>query len=156
MYTGLARMFGDFAVQCTWEGDNTVMALQTAKFLIKECNSGESALPYFDKHIAKKWSANGRGEFGGVRDVDLMMEAFRYLLSRKIKYNAKKLDLYQSKERDLLLSKDYGVPQTIVRKSLHKKRKSLYKKVRTVVQKMFTSSTTGTYFVFFFHLYIPL
>ena len=27
-------MFTDFAVQCTWEGDNTVMALQTARYLV--------------------------------------------------------------------------------------------------------------------------
>jgi acyl-CoA oxidase len=28
-------MFNDFAVMCTWEGDNTVMAKQTARYLIK-------------------------------------------------------------------------------------------------------------------------
>ena len=33
-YTSMGRMFTDFAVQCTWEGDNTVMALQTARYLV--------------------------------------------------------------------------------------------------------------------------
>lgn len=33
-YAALGRMFADFAVQCTWEGDNTVMALQTARYLV--------------------------------------------------------------------------------------------------------------------------
>ena len=30
-YTGLSGTLQDFAVMCTWEGDNTVMALQTAR-----------------------------------------------------------------------------------------------------------------------------
>ena len=34
-YTSLGRMFTDFAVQCTWEGDNTVMALQTSRYMPK-------------------------------------------------------------------------------------------------------------------------
>ncbi len=33
-YAGLASMFQDFAVQCTWEGDNTVMTLQLGRYLI--------------------------------------------------------------------------------------------------------------------------
>ncbi|ORX97270.1 acyl-CoA oxidase [Basidiobolus meristosporus CBS 931.73] len=33
-YTGLASMYSDFAVQCTWEGDNTILTLQTGRSLI--------------------------------------------------------------------------------------------------------------------------
>lgn len=33
-YAGLASMFQDFAVQCTWEGDNTVMTLQLGRYLV--------------------------------------------------------------------------------------------------------------------------
>ncbi|ORY04711.1 acyl-CoA oxidase [Basidiobolus meristosporus CBS 931.73] len=33
-YTGLASLYQDFAVQCTWEGDNTILALQAGRFLI--------------------------------------------------------------------------------------------------------------------------
>lgn len=33
-YAGLATLFQDFAVQCTWEGDNTVLTLQTGRYLI--------------------------------------------------------------------------------------------------------------------------
>lgn len=29
----------DFAVNCTWEGDNTVMALQSARALVKSMNA---------------------------------------------------------------------------------------------------------------------
>ncbi|KAK9686324.1 fatty-acyl coenzyme A oxidase, variant 2 [Basidiobolus ranarum] len=42
-YTGLASMYQDFAVQCTWEGDNTILTLQTGRSLInyyQEAKSG--------------------------------------------------------------------------------------------------------------------
>lgn len=31
-YNGLSGTLQDFAIMCTWEGDNTVMALQTARY----------------------------------------------------------------------------------------------------------------------------
>eukprot|EP01121_Diplochlamys_sp_Union-15-3_P005599 TRINITY_DN1592_c0_g1_i1.p1 TRINITY_DN1592_c0_g1~~TRINITY_DN1592_c0_g1_i1.p1 ORF type:complete len:702 (-),score=118.60 TRINITY_DN1592_c0_g1_i1:21-2126(-) len=34
-YNGLSQSFNDFAVMATWDGDNTVLALQTARYLIK-------------------------------------------------------------------------------------------------------------------------
>lgn len=33
-YNGFASMYNDFAVHCTWEGDNTILALQSGRFLI--------------------------------------------------------------------------------------------------------------------------
>jgi acyl-CoA oxidase len=33
-YVGLASMYSDFAVQCTWEGDNTILTLQAGRYLI--------------------------------------------------------------------------------------------------------------------------
>lgn len=33
-YSGLASLYQDFCVQCTWEGDNTVMTLQLGRFLV--------------------------------------------------------------------------------------------------------------------------
>jgi acyl-CoA oxidase len=38
-YSGLPTLISDFAVNQTWEGDNTVMALQTAQYLIKSLTS---------------------------------------------------------------------------------------------------------------------
>lgn len=33
-YTGLAGMANDFAVHCTWEGDNTILTLQAGRYLV--------------------------------------------------------------------------------------------------------------------------
>jgi acyl-CoA oxidase len=33
-YNGLAQMYNDFAVQCSWEGDNTILTLQAGRYLI--------------------------------------------------------------------------------------------------------------------------
>ena len=33
-YNGFASMYADFAVHCTWEGDNTILALQSGRSLI--------------------------------------------------------------------------------------------------------------------------
>jgi acyl-CoA oxidase len=41
-YACLSSMFNDFAVMCTWEGDNTVMAQQTARYLVKSAQKVEA------------------------------------------------------------------------------------------------------------------
>ncbi|KAJ3357728.1 fatty-acyl coenzyme A oxidase [Allomyces javanicus] len=42
-YTGLAPMLKDWAVQCTWEGDNTVLTLQLGRFLVGCCREAIAA-----------------------------------------------------------------------------------------------------------------
>mmetsp|Transcript_3645 Transcript_3645/g.9965 ORF Transcript_3645/g.9965 Transcript_3645/m.9965 type:complete len:707 (+) Transcript_3645:88-2208(+) len=90
-YTGLGRMFADFAVQCTWEGDNTVMALQTARYLVssyeklqkKEKLNGSveylESLPRINRQ-KRTWNVRGRKKLS----VDSLLDAFRYLLARKV------------------------------------------------------------------------
>jgi hypothetical protein len=36
MYSGLPGLLADFAIHCTWDGDNTVMALQTSRSLVAD------------------------------------------------------------------------------------------------------------------------
>jgi len=54
-YSVLPSMLQDFAVMCTWEGDNTVMAQQTAKYLIKCLRRTMKGKPIhgFEKYIEK-------------------------------------------------------------------------------------------------------
>ncbi|KAI9017695.1 acyl-CoA dehydrogenase/oxidase C-terminal [Gaertneriomyces semiglobifer] len=43
-YTGLAALYSDFAVHCTWEGDNTILTMQGGRYLIscyKEAKAGK-------------------------------------------------------------------------------------------------------------------
>lgn len=53
-YTGLAPLYADFAVHCTWEGDNTILALQLGRALMsayEESRSGKKqgqALSYLN------------------------------------------------------------------------------------------------------------
>jgi len=47
-YAGLAALYQDFAVQCSWEGDNTIMMMQTGRYLIgcyKESKNGITQPP---------------------------------------------------------------------------------------------------------------
>ena len=93
-YTALGRMFRDFAVQTTWEGDNTVMALQTARYLVssfERLNQGElltgsvsylNSLPRINR-ARRSW---GMKSMKAIREGNLsnMLDAFRYLLAKKV------------------------------------------------------------------------
>ncbi|KAL9547182.1 hypothetical protein MBANPS3_006299 [Mucor bainieri] len=66
-YTGLAGMYQDFAVQCTWEGDNTILTLQLGRYLIssyrealsgKKLSPGVGYLNNLDKLIGKRCGAS--------------------------------------------------------------------------------------------------
>ncbi|GAN08308.1 acyl-CoA oxidase [Mucor ambiguus] len=66
-YTGLAGMYQDFAVQCTWEGDNTILTLQLGRYLIssyrealsgKKLSPGVGYLNNLDKLIGKRCSVS--------------------------------------------------------------------------------------------------
>lgn len=47
-YTGLAPLYNDFAVQCTWEGDNTILALQSGRSLISAYLDAKAGKPQGD------------------------------------------------------------------------------------------------------------
>lgn len=93
-YTSMGRMFTDFAVQCTWEGDNTVMALQTARYLVasfEKLDKGEplsgsvsylESLPRINRS-KRTWpvTSEKRLRTGSLRSL---LDAFRYLLAKKI------------------------------------------------------------------------
>ncbi|EPQ29503.1 uncharacterized protein PFL1_02722 [Pseudozyma flocculosa PF-1] len=58
-YNGFANMYSDFAVHCTWEGDNHILALQSGRSLIAQ---------YQDAVEGKKLSA-GTGYLNNIEQV---------------------------------------------------------------------------------------
>lgn len=93
-YTSIGRMFTDFAVQCTWEGDNTVMALQTARYLVasfERLDNGEqlsgsvaylNALPRINK-AKRTWAVKNEKALRQGK-LQSLLDAFRYLLAKKV------------------------------------------------------------------------
>lgn len=59
-YAGLASMFQDFAVQCTWEGDNTVMTLQLGRYLVSSVR---------ERIAKKKTLPPGIGYLNGLPEI---------------------------------------------------------------------------------------
>ncbi|KAI9347166.1 acyl-CoA dehydrogenase/oxidase C-terminal [Zopfochytrium polystomum] len=88
-YTGLAAMYNDFAVQCTWEGDNTILALQSGRYLVgcyreakqgKKQASGVGYLNNLPSILSKKCKARSLEE---VADLESIAEAF-WLVSANV------------------------------------------------------------------------
>ncbi|KAJ2368864.1 fatty-acyl coenzyme A oxidase [Coemansia sp. RSA 2607] len=60
-YTGLAQAYSDFAVHCTWEGDNTILTLQCGRYLVAtalEARKGQP-LPANLAYLKAALSKNG-------------------------------------------------------------------------------------------------
>ncbi|PRP88722.1 acyl-coenzyme A oxidase I [Planoprotostelium fungivorum] len=85
-YAGISPLLADFAVNCSWEGDNTVLAQQTAKFLIKslrkvasgkKMNGFESYMNEARSVGSQKWPVQ---TIEDVLDADLQLRAFQNLV----------------------------------------------------------------------------
>lgn len=96
-YAGLSSMYADQAVQCTWEGDNTILSLQAGRSLIsayqdaqkgKKLSTGTAYLN--DKSILK---ARCRSD-EVVVDLDTMDTAWGAIAANVVK---KAADVYESK-----------------------------------------------------------
>ncbi|KAJ2850460.1 fatty-acyl coenzyme A oxidase, partial [Coemansia erecta] len=63
-YTGLSQAYSDFAVHCTWEGDNTILTLQCGRYLVAtalEARKGQPLpgnLSYLKAALSKDGSAS--------------------------------------------------------------------------------------------------
>lgn len=72
-YTGLAELLADFSVMVTFEGDNTVMALQTANYLIRvveKLRRGEK-LAGSVQYLEREQASNRRRQWGVKGTADL-------------------------------------------------------------------------------------
>ncbi|KAJ3210125.1 fatty-acyl coenzyme A oxidase [Dinochytrium kinnereticum] len=90
-YTGLASLYNDFAVQCTWEGDNTILSLQSGRYLVscyREAKAGKRQAPgvgYLNdlaSALQKKCHAKTAAE---VADLDVVGEAFWLVAANVVK-----------------------------------------------------------------------
>ena len=81
-YTGLAQMYNDFAVQCSWEGDNTILTLQAGRYLIgcyrdllagKQQPAGVGYLNNIEKVSSAKCKAK---DAAGIADLASIAAAF--------------------------------------------------------------------------------
>ncbi|KAJ3081391.1 fatty-acyl coenzyme A oxidase [Quaeritorhiza haematococci] len=90
-YTGLAGLYSDFAVQCTWEGDNTILTLQAGRYLIgcyrdakkgKRQATGVGYLNNLDQILTKKCHAERPDQ---ITDLNMIGEAFDLVTANLVK-----------------------------------------------------------------------
>jgi len=82
-YSRLPSLFADFAVMCTWEGDNTVMALQTSRYLINSLTKarlGQSlagSVTYLTDKGAPSGKCNAKS-LEDLLDINTYLNAMRW------------------------------------------------------------------------------
>lgn len=90
-YTGLAGMYQDFAVQCTWEGDNTILTLQLGRYLIssyreaikgKKLSPGVGYLNRLDELLGKK------SDQEDIFKPEVIIEAWQVVCANVVKNTA--------------------------------------------------------------------
>ncbi|GMF32389.1 unnamed protein product [Phytophthora lilii] len=97
-YTGLAELLADFSVMVTFEGDNTVMAQQTAHYLIRaveKLRSGEKltgSVQYLEREQAsnrhRQWSVEGSAD---LNNPALLQDVLDVYTGRQVLQIAAKL-----------------------------------------------------------------
>ncbi|KAM8930329.1 peroxisomal acyl-coenzyme A oxidase 2 [Pelodytes ibericus] len=100
LFSGLPTLYTKVVASCTYEGENTVMHLQTARFLIKcfaEAQSGRPLPPtasYLSSPVSSRCAASNSSNF---LNPEVYLEAYRHRAQRLIASAANKLhNLIQS------------------------------------------------------------
>jgi acyl-CoA oxidase len=97
-YTGLAGMYQDFAVHCTWEGDNTILTLQAGRYLIssyreaqegKKLGSGVAYLNNLNQLIGKNCSVKNVEE---IVSVQVITEAWDVVCANAVQQATEEFD----------------------------------------------------------------
>jgi acyl-CoA oxidase len=89
-YTGLAGMYQDFAVQCTWEGDNTILTLQLGRYLIssyREAIKGKKLSPgvgYLNNRTALIGKRCGAKTLEAIADPAVIIEGWQVVCANVV------------------------------------------------------------------------
>ncbi|KAJ3044215.1 fatty-acyl coenzyme A oxidase [Rhizophlyctis rosea] len=90
-YTGLASTYSDFAVHCTWEGDNTILTLQAGRYLVgcyreakagKKQAGGVAYLNNIESILGKRCSVT---DASGIASLEVIAEAFWLVAANVVK-----------------------------------------------------------------------
>ncbi|KAF9363801.1 fatty-acyl coenzyme A oxidase [Mortierella sp. NVP85] len=90
-YTGLASTYNDFAVHCTWEGDNTILTLQLGRYLVncyREALSGKSqpeGVDYLNHLDALLTQGCAVKTNEGILDFDIIQQAWGVVTANVVK-----------------------------------------------------------------------
>jgi acyl-CoA oxidase len=99
-YANLSAMYQDHAVQCTWEGDNTVLTLQTGRYLVgclrdlkkgKTLPKGVGYLNGIPSLLSKSCGARDVGQ------LEVIQEAFDVTCANLVLQVGKAVEEYMSK-----------------------------------------------------------
>jgi acyl-CoA oxidase len=93
-YSGLGPLFNDFVVNCTWEGDNTVLTQQVSNYLIKSIQKvikngnkpclGGASVQYLNNYttiLASKCRAQSVDDFFNEQ---IQLEAYQYRAAKTV------------------------------------------------------------------------
>lgn len=95
-YVNLASMYADQAVQCSWEGDNTILTLQSGRSLIssyleakegKKLADGVSYLNDLDKSLNAKCPSDAK-----ATDMEVMDQAWKCVAAHVVQKAAVDFD----------------------------------------------------------------
>ncbi|KAI3633696.1 hypothetical protein MIR68_008643 [Amoeboaphelidium protococcarum] len=90
-YVGLAHMYNDFAVQCSWEGDNTILTLQSGRYLVscyREAKAGKTLpggvkyLNNIDSLLNKKCKVKQQAD---ILDLNVIGQAYDVVSANLVK-----------------------------------------------------------------------
>jgi acyl-CoA oxidase len=92
-YSGFSEMLGDFAVMTTWEGDNTVLSQQLARYMIKQLRRGikKKKLTGFESYVANSGRILSSFFTGEEFQIEELLKAHEYVAVKLLVETEKRL-----------------------------------------------------------------
>ncbi|CAK8678544.1 peroxisomal acyl-coenzyme A oxidase 1-like isoform X2 [Clavelina lepadiformis] len=104
--SGFPRLYADFTPSCTYEGENTVLMLQSARYLVKcvrDARSGKT-LPGTVSYLSEDVSAVHSGGSSGrdLSNLDFLISLYKQRASNQVHFASDKVDRGISAGMDLV------------------------------------------------------